>query len=106
MEVENNQEKEKEKQSEEKIILFPGDQMPFNRKLLPYNIFSFKKEKTSSSEKHFLSCMKPVILYPNRLPKAKTAENTKESNEADESLIPSIYYGNYYYPKIGDIVIG
>ena len=31
MEVENNQEKEKEKQSEEKIILFPGDQMPFNR---------------------------------------------------------------------------
>ena len=100
-------EKEKEKLSEEKIILFQGDQMPFNRKLLPYNIFSFKKEKASISEKHILSCMKPVILYPNRLPKSsKTTENTKESNEADESLIPSIYYGNYYYPKIGDIVIG
>ena len=101
-------EEEKEKQTEEKIILFPGDQMPFNRKLLPYNIFSFKKEKTNTSEKTYLSCMKPVILYPNRIPKSstKTHENITENIEADESLIPSIYYGNYYYPKVGDIVIG
>lgn len=103
----------KENQSEEKIILFPGEQMPFNRKLLPYQIFSFKREKTKNSEKQYLSCMKPVILYPNRIPKSsksKASEKEKENNdinkESEESLIPSIYYGNYYYPKVGDMVIG
>lgn len=99
-----------ENSSEEKIILFPGDQMPFNRKLLPYQIFSFKKEKTSTSEKYFLSCMKPVILYPKRIPKSsKSKPKEKENNlnnESEESIIPSIYYGNYYNPKVGDIVIG
>ena len=97
-----------------KIILFPGEQMPFNRKLLSYQIFSFKKEKTKTSEKYFLSCMKPVILYPNRIPKSsqlkpKSKEKEKNNNinqESEESIIPSIYYGNYYYPKVGDIVIG
>ena len=101
--------------SEEKIILFPGDHMPFNRKLLPYQIFSFKKEKNKNEEKHYLSCMKPVILYPNRIPKIskskeKEKSKSKETNEinieSEESIIPSIYYGNYYYPKVGDMVIG
>ena len=106
-------------QSEEKIILFPGEQMPFNRKLLPYEIFSFKKENSNNSEKYFLSCMKPVILYPNRIPKStKSKSKSKESDidnnnnndkiniESDETIIPSIYYGNYYNPKVGDMVIG
>ena len=103
---------------EEKIILFPGDQMPFDRKLLPYEIFSFKKEKSNNSEKYFLSCMKPVILYPSRIPKStKSKSKSKESDnnnnnndnintESEETIIPSIYYGNYYYPKVGDMVIG
>ena len=30
---------------ENKILLFPGDTLPFDKKLLPYQIFSFKKEK-------------------------------------------------------------
>ena len=103
-------------QPEETIILFPGEQMPFNRKLLPYEIFSFKKEKSKNTEKYYLSCMKPVILYPNRLPKTskdKSKSKSKEQennnniiNETEESIIPSIYYGNYYNPKVGDIVIG
>ena len=104
-------------QPEETIILFPGEQMPFNRKLLPYEIFSFKKEKSKNTEKYYLSCMKPVILYPNRLPKtskdkskskSKEQENNNNNiiNETEESIIPSIYYGNYYNPKVGDIVIG
>ena len=102
-------------ESEEKIILFPGDQMPFNRKLLPYQIFSFKKENNKNVEKQYLSCMKPVILYPNHIPKTskskeKEKSKSKETNEinieSEESIIPSIYYGNYYYPKVGDMVIG
>ena len=103
---------QKERPEEEKIILFPGEQMPFNRKLLPYQIFSFKKEKTRNSEKYYLSCMKPVILYPNRLPKAsnKSKDKDKENNninkDSEESILPSIYYGNYYNPKVGDVVIG
>ena len=82
-----------ENQSEEKIILFPGEQMPFNRKLLPYQIFSFKREKTKNSEKQFLSCMKPVILYPNHIlksSKSKGSEKEKENNniykDSEESL--------------------
>ena len=91
--------------------------MPFNRKLLPYEIFSFKKENSNNSEKYFLSCMKPVILYPNRIPKStksksKESDNNNNNNnekiniESDETIIPSIYYGNYYNPKVGDMVIG
>ena len=44
-------------QPEETVILFPGEQMPFNRKLLPYEIFSFKKEKSKNTEKYYLSCI-------------------------------------------------
>jgi exosome complex RNA-binding protein Rrp4 len=98
---------------EEKIILFPGEQMPFNRKLLPYEIFSFKKTKSKDVENHSLSCMKTVILYPNRIPKSnsksqqKKEEPEKNKNiDSEDPLIPSIYYGNYYSPKVGDMVIG
>ncbi len=54
--------------------------------------------------------MKPVILYQKRIPKSsKSKPKEKENNlnnESEESIIPSIYYGNYYNPKVGDIVIG
>ena len=71
---------------EEKIILFPGNQMPFSRKFLPYQIFSFNKEKTPNSEKYFLFCMKPVILYPKRIPKSsKSKPKEKENNINKES---------------------
>ena len=96
--------------NEEKIILFPGEQMPFNRKLLPYEIFSFKKTLSKNTEKYYLSCMKPVILYPNRIAKTSNSKSKSKENdkneESEETLIPSIYYGNYYSPKVGDMVIG
>ena len=44
-----------EKKDEEKIILFPGDSFPFDRKLIPYQIFSFKKTKKGEEEKQILS---------------------------------------------------
>ena len=98
-------------QNEEKIVLFPGEQMPFNRKLLPYEVFSFKKALYKNTEKNYLSCMKPVILYPNRISKASNSKPKKEIEnnkniESEESIIPSIYYGNYYSPKVGDMIIG
>jgi hypothetical protein len=40
--------------NEDKIILFPGDTFPFDRKLLPYQIFSFKKIKKNEEEKQIL----------------------------------------------------
>ena len=50
--------------------------------------------------------MKSVILFPNR---AKNI-NKKNKENSDESeinpIIPMMYYGNYYSPKEGDIVIG
>ncbi len=101
-----------EKKEEEKIILFPGDSLPFDKKLLPYQIFSFKKIKKNEEEKQILSSMKSVILFPNRTKKINKSNKEKEKNKTntEESetnpIIPTMYYGNYYSPKEEDIVIG
>ena len=95
---------------EEKIILFPGDTFPFNRKLLPYQIFSFKKIKQGEEEKQILSSMKSVILFPNRTKINKSKQKDKKEyfnkDKEENSIIPTMYYGNYYSAKEGDIVIG
>ena len=99
--------------NEDKIILFPGDTFPFDRKLLPYQIFSFKKIKKNEEEKQILSSMKSVILYPNRTninkSKQKDKKESKNKNNPqseENAIIPTMYYGNYYSAKEGDIVIG
>jgi exosome complex component RRP40 len=99
--------------NEDKIILFPGDTFPFDRKLLPYQIFSFKKIKKNEEEKQILSSMKSVILYPNRTKinksKQKDKKDSKNKNNPqseENAIIPTMYYGNYYSAKEGDVVIG
>ena len=103
----------KSEQKEEKIFLFPGDTFPFDRKLLPYQIFSFKKIKKNEEEKQILSSMKSVVLFPNRANMNKLKQKDKKENknknnpQSEEStIIPTMYYGNYYSAKEGDIVIG
>ena len=91
---------------EEKIILFPGDTLPFDKKLLPYNIFSFKKEKIGEEEKQILSSMKSVILFPNRTKNINKSKKEKSEESEKNPIIPMMYYGNYYSPKEGDVVIG
>ena len=101
-----------EKKEEEKIILFPGDSFPFDRKLIPYQIFSFKKTKNGEEEKQILSSMKSVILFPNRTKNVnKSTKKDKKNNDdlsksEEKAIIPTNYYGNYYSAKVGDVVIG
>jgi len=85
-------------EGEKKVILFPGDSFPFDRKLLSYQIFSFNKSKKGEEEKQTLSSMKSVLFYPERAQKLNKDQKSQ--------LIPSIYYGNFYSPKEGDIIIG
>ena len=96
----------KDNKDEEKIILFPGDSFPFDKKLLPYQIFSFKKIKKNEEEKQILSSMKSVILFPNRTKKINKQNKEKTEQSEINQIIPSMYYGNYYSPKENDIVIG
>ena len=105
----------KQNNEEKKIILFPGNTFPFDRNLLPYQIFSFKKIKQGEEEKQYLSSMKSVILYPERTnntnkSKQKDKKDSKNKNNNQQSetnpIIPTMYYGNYYSAKEGDIVIG
>ena len=101
-----------EKKDEEKIILFHGDSFPFDRKLIPYQIFSFKKTKKGEEEKQILSSMKSVILFPNRVKNLnKSNQKDKKSNvdsqkSEENAIIPTMFYGNYYSPKVGEVVIG
>ena len=100
------------KKDEEKIILFPRDSLPFDKKLLPYQIFLFKKIKKGEEEKQILSSMKPVILFPNRTKKINQSSKNKDKDKINTEqseifpIIPTMYYGNYYSPKEDDIVIG
>ena len=100
------------KNDEKKIILFPGDSFQFDRKLLPYQIFSFQKKNQGEEEKQVLSSMKSVILYPERTKNINKSNNkdnkTNEKNAQSENdtIIPTMYYGNYYSAKVGDVVIG
>ena len=95
---------------EKKIILFPGDILPFDQKLLQYKVFSLKKEKQGEEQKQSLSSMKSIIFFPNRVKNKSKSKNTKQNVNKDESeendIIPTIYYGNYYSAKKDDIVIG
>ena len=105
---------ESNKDEEKKIILFPGNTFPFDRSLLPYQIFTFKKIRQGEEEKQFLSSMKSVILYPDRTKKTNTSKSKKKDNKDEKTnqqsetnpIIPTMYYGNYYSAKEGDIVIG
>ena len=105
---------EEKKEEEKKIILFPGNTFPFDRNLLPYQIFTFKKTKQGEEEKQFLSSMKSVILYPERTKKSNTSKSKQKDNKNNNAnqqsetnpIIPMMYYGNYYSAKEGDIVIG
>ena len=102
----SSENKDKEIKDEEKIILFPGDSFPFDKKLLPYQIFAFKKEKKGEEEKQILSSMKSVILFPNRTKKINKQNKEKIEQSEINQIIPTMYYGNYYSPKENDIVIG
>ena len=105
---------ESNKDEEKKIILFPDNTYPFDRSLLPYQIFTFKKIRQGEEEKQFLSSMKSVILYPDRTKKTNTSKSKKKDNKDEKTnqqsetnpIIPTMYYGNYYSAKEGDIVIG
>ena len=102
----SSENKDKDNKDEEKIILFPGDSFPFDKKLLPYQIFTFKKEKKDEEEKQILSSMKSVILFPNRTKKINKQIKEKTEQSEINQIIPTMYYGNYYSPKENDLVIG
>lgn len=93
------------KKEDVKILISPNESFPFDRKLLEYNIFSFKINK-QEEEKQTLSSMKSVILFPNRIKKLNKLDTNKNINKNEISLMPAIYYGNYYSAKKGDVVIG
>ena len=54
--------------------------------------------------------MKSVILFPNRTKINKSKQKDKKEyfnkDKEENSIIPTMYYGNYYSAKEGDIVIG
>ena len=93
--------------NEKKIILFPGDILPFDQKLLQYKVFSLKKEKQGEEQKQSLSSMKSIIFYPDRAKNKSKPKNNENKDKSEENdIIPTIYYGNYYSAKKNDIVIG